>query len=908
MEKAQKLLESAVVCPLPVPALNKWTRLGPTIARVTFMSHFCGVLGHCLRKEFATLAERVQEEDHGSDREAEDAAASVGLPLDERAEWRRVANQRRVKAFEFVEDREAAFYNLLWLVIASPILVLHWKLFKHAKWASERDAGAEEGRIVREFCDPALNPAAAVIDALFQILADSAQALRVLFTFHGSLTQWSGARKAAVQQLVLLAAGQLWRKLVVPWRSFPWRLWPLAFCEDEGERRSAAEELLAQRECCLDECFSRKLSKLAPSPDYLLEDCTQSFVQTCFTRAVATSTFVERRFASYGAWVARRGSAPRLPTLAGKHVTSCVKDFVAHWRGSRNVGRADGSRARPAWVADRALKRTTGLHVYTREQAQTRGSDASGGSPAKLTNFIKTTNEAWGALSAAERAAYRQRAKEQNAASAAQNIARAQVANCHGGPWHVADLRGRWPMRLEVLEAAAAGKPYKELSAAWVAAHREPEEERANITLRGEADVHLFGQCPFRGCAAQLNDAQQAALRRLQANVALLVRAEYPPPGKVGAGMLLLRFRSQSRGAERILDFAVCFATRTRPPESVMLPLRASLEQSGCVPADLRLPSSLDRSCGDDSFCTDAMLCVRLVRLSTEWCISVLKSQAPADKLDFVRVTSEQRHSQEDLDEMRRQLLLQDAALRAAKRAQSTVQRKPKPQAKKSAGAGSRERSRTQSRRKSKTRKQDSPERGTDVELLSQCSQSDESATWSDFSEEDLPAALAQLRTSVPSSSSAAPPRSEAPPLPMPMPSSRAGGSRPGRVLRHRGQQWGPFTISPIVRARDGPGVSGYGAICGLHTDRALEGESVTQTACKKSFACGGTRSGQECVVLLKRWLLRGILQQAEWPLHRLRHAHVRMPAHELANGPTEAEMDAWMEDFMRRQAPAASG
>ena len=55
MKKAQEVVTEAVVAPLPQPALNKWTRLGPTIARVVLMSHFCGILGHAMKQEFGGL-------------------------------------------------------------------------------------------------------------------------------------------------------------------------------------------------------------------------------------------------------------------------------------------------------------------------------------------------------------------------------------------------------------------------------------------------------------------------------------------------------------------------------------------------------------------------------------------------------------------------------------------------------------------------------------------------------------------------------------------------------------------------------------------------------------------------------------------------------------------------------------
>ena len=125
------------------------------------------------------------------------------------------------------------------------------------------------------------------------------------------------------------------------------------------------------------------------------------------------------------------------------------------------------------------------------------------------------------------------------------------------------------------------------------------------------------------------------------------------------------------------------------------------------------------------------------------------------------------------------------------------------------------------------------------------------------------------------------------------------GGSRPGRVLQQRGEAWGPFSLAPIVRSRDGQ-VTGYGAICNLHADRSMEGERVTQTQCKKAFSCG------TCRLLLERWLLRGLLEQDSWPPHRQRQHHVHMDVRELEQGPTAEEMDAWMENFMAQASVAA--
>ena len=246
------------------------------------------------------------------------------------------------------------------------------------------------------------------------------------------------------------------------------------------------------------------------------------------------------------------------------------------------------------------------------------------------------------------------------------------------------------------------------------------------------------------------------------------------------------------------------------------------------------------------------------------------------------------------------------AARRGTDRKQDTAAQKQRGQAKKRSLTGKRRRTGTAVRR------DPSPGSVSDAQPVSDSGQSDTTATWSDldFDEEedgfpasDLADVQARLATTGAhtvasgSSSSSSRPAVDAPPCaPPPAP---AGGSRPGRILKRRGQAWGPFTISPIVRNQDEV-VRGFGAICGLHLDRSLQGEDVTQTQCKRSFAIG-SRTGHDCRVLLKRWLLRGRLQQHDWPAHRHRHTHVRMPASELQEGPSEEEMDAWMRNFMAR-------
>ena len=930
LDRAQRLVEAAVVCPLPAPALNKWTKLGPTIAKVVFMSHFCGLLGYCLRQEFGKLDERDEEQDAGgADAEAAAAAAAVGLPLDERAEWRRVANQRRLKTVEFLEDREAAFGNLLWLVIAAPILTLHWKLFKHAKWVSERAADTEEGHIISRFCNPASNPAAAIIVTLLNILVN-VQVLEVVCFFHGPLQQWSTARQLAVQQLVLVAAGQLWRKLVAPWLCYPWRMWPLAFSSNEEERRQAARELLAQRDCCLDECFSRKLRALAPDEDALLD--MREFLQTCFTRVVATSTFVERRFAAYGAWSSRRAGTPRLPTLAAKHLTSCLRDFVEHWRERHRVGKKDSAKSRPSWVADRGTKRQTGLHVFSSERGHVAGHTLSGGDAQTLSDFLQETRRQWREeLSAEDRARYSRRAKERNLLAAAQQQAQGDAVEVNGGPWCMASLSDRWPLRTELLAEAVQGTKRREMVQSWKSKYSEPEEELPNVSLPGEKDVHLFGACPQGGCESCLSAPQRLALRRLQLNLATLVRHSYPQPGQVGCGPLLLRLCSAGSGRRRTTKFvAVCFATRTNPPESVLLELTASGQPASGAPAALFLPNPVTAG----HFCSDTVFSVRLVQMAPDWTFGVLRLGDPGGNLDRFVISGEDPFSHEDLEQQRQETTLQEAALRAAKAANTKRQERGRSR-KKTEGPGPKSRRAKSAGQTCKVSKRKRSQTGrhvvTDDEGSVSAVETDDgdaisshsSATWTDPESEADALPTPAASTPAPASSVARAPAVEvvAPAEDGAVPGLRhggaagddvapaaargAGGSLPGRQLQQRAEPWGPFSISKIVRSRDGQ-VTGWGAICGFHCDHGMEGEAASKTQCKKAFSCG-TRSREECVRLLKRWLLLGLMQQDEWPAHRRRTSHVHLPLHRLQEGPSEREMDEWMQNFMQR-AQVAGG
>lgn len=160
-----------------------------------------------------------------------------------------------------------------------------------------------------------------------------------------------------------------------------------------------------------------------------------------------------------------------------------------------------------------------------------------------------------------------------------------------------------------------------------------------------------------------------------------------------------------------------------------------------------------------------------------------------------------------------------------------------------------------------------------------------------------LPTQAARRRPVAPVAPSLAPDPVVLPPEP-PAPVLHGPPRRP-RV--ERGEPWGIFSVADI--ARDGIRV-GWGATCGLHTNR---GDLAT---CKKTLSLGRDLTNEQCIVQLKRWLLRG-LEIPENGSHSARLQHGDVDARfECAIGthPTllDAERDRLLALWSERESARA--
>ena len=225
-----------------------------------------------------------------------------------------------------------------------------------------------------------------------------------------------------------------------------------------AEREAAAKEFLATKACCLDPGLSRPLREAVRDVGDLFEEDLQIFLRAMFTRAVHTSTFVERVFSNLTRWTRRRVTAP---SLAAKHTTSMFEQVVRLWRSRLGDTARPAHRARPGWLRSRG-SRINGFHVFVgKEWAGKQGRRKMGSMAA-----------AWRALSPADRRRFSIRAASyrvrRNVVRWAPMEAESNACDAGEGPWRLSSRSGTWPLcRHRVAEALAGPGQFQRMAESW---------------------------------------------------------------------------------------------------------------------------------------------------------------------------------------------------------------------------------------------------------------------------------------------------------------------------------------------------------------------------------------------------------------------------------------------------------
>lgn len=446
--KAQTLINSKILRPMPLPAMNKWTKVAPTVAHIALVAFFHeGFVVDAFKAVFGELQDTDSELSNNEE-------AKLEVPINEAKRWRLLARRRNLRATNFLLDQQSLWINLLWCHLASGTMALHARLFKNATWFTDRPPRelSRSRHLLAVFLDPSANPAWTNVQDLVSILANPDSRLPLLVWKFGPLRQWPQPRRRIVRKTIMVMIGQLTRKLIFPWQQYPWCLWPLALSDvDEGVRRACAQDLLSRPSCCLDSGFSQRLKGLRPRESELLSVDVRRFLDTVFQRIAPTSTFIERKFAHFTHWCRAQ---PKFAGLAAKHITSFCKGAAQAFRDKHPQLKQARPRARPSWAHDK-VKRTTGYNIFVSDYRKTVRGGIRGDEGRQ--NFVQEATAAWRRLTRAEKASYSLRARGANSlrkkSSDTVEDVEAVPDEC-GGLWGMCRLNEPWPLSPDRLQAA----------------------------------------------------------------------------------------------------------------------------------------------------------------------------------------------------------------------------------------------------------------------------------------------------------------------------------------------------------------------------------------------------------------------------------------------------------------------
>ena len=239
---------------IPVPALNKWLSVLPSVAD---LARGCCIHSLTAETMLCVAGKSPLAADHDSDPEFQEDAA-VGIPRDQNAHWRQVNQKRQNKSIDFISDPFTTSRLVLWLLIATKALWLHYVLFRDAKAGrpaarepAEPDAARAEASATFNLCNPHRSKARQVLRDLSAMLFSQAPGHRsqwdILYNIHGN--DWPLAFLRQARVALLLVQGNVWRRLIKEFDSWPWRLVPAVDPREPMEsRRAIAQSWLDQNE------------------------------------------------------------------------------------------------------------------------------------------------------------------------------------------------------------------------------------------------------------------------------------------------------------------------------------------------------------------------------------------------------------------------------------------------------------------------------------------------------------------------------------------------------------------------------------------------------------------------------------------------------------------------------------
>ena len=153
----------------------------------------------------------------------------IGIPKGPRHHHKAVGKARLRRVHDFFSMSAAKILTLVWLVVCSVVMRVHYRLFKHGTWFTHREgircnAFEFAGHTPR-------SPAVAALSALAAMLLDPrcgvSPYLKTLhLRFGEDVAHWPPRLVSALEVSLVLAFATFWRNIYRYFDCYPWRLAP----------------------------------------------------------------------------------------------------------------------------------------------------------------------------------------------------------------------------------------------------------------------------------------------------------------------------------------------------------------------------------------------------------------------------------------------------------------------------------------------------------------------------------------------------------------------------------------------------------------------------------------------------------------------------------------------------------
>lgn len=267
LSRAKELSKYLFMPPISTPAANKYTKTDPCVHRV---SHCTLVWSFgLLRKAISRMLGKV-DGDTGQTHGLVEADGAIGIPHDTREYETNLGHIKLQKVHTFLSHAAAKHLLLVWVVVCTPIMCLHYYLFLHGKIYSHRSDDEDAVTVFDFVSEVHFNLLVDTLAALCAMLMEpdglaARKHLRLLHLALGPTWEWPDRVATALQVALLIGIAVLWRKVIVYFNSYTWAL-ALAFdtTRSTAVRRAVLEAFFRAEPCCLDMGLCRQLRKAFP--------------------------------------------------------------------------------------------------------------------------------------------------------------------------------------------------------------------------------------------------------------------------------------------------------------------------------------------------------------------------------------------------------------------------------------------------------------------------------------------------------------------------------------------------------------------------------------------------------------------------------------------------------------------